>query len=86
MAKMESNIAEVGRLCHTHGKDAGLQPTPICQAVCSRTNSRNAHSLNLNGIAYGHAIASYGCLAAARWENWIDRRFILQFQELPIQP
>lgn len=47
------------------------------------------YSLSLIGTADGRAVASYGCLAGHsalfwRWKNWIDRRFMQQFQELPM--
>ena len=46
------------------------------------------YSLSLIGTADGRAVASYGRLAGHsalfwRWKDWIDRRFMRQFQELP---
>jgi selenide,water dikinase len=46
-------------------------------------------SLSLIGTADGRAVASYGCLAGHsvlfwHWKTWIDRRFMRQFQNLPI--
>src|SRR5687768_1229026 len=46
-------------------------------------------SLSLIGTADGRAVASYGCLAGRsvlfwHWKTWIDRRFMRQFQNLPI--
>ncbi|SFO10388.1 FAD-dependent oxidoreductase [Nitrosospira briensis] len=46
-------------------------------------------SLSLIGTADGRAIASYGCLAGRsvlfwHWKTWIDRRFMRQFQNLPV--
>ncbi len=47
------------------------------------------YSLSLIGTADGRAVASYGSLAEHstlfwRWKDWIDRRFMRQFQELPM--
>nr|WP_302847672.1 FAD-dependent oxidoreductase [Nitrosospira sp. Nsp13] len=47
------------------------------------------YSLSLIGTADGRAVASYGCMAAHsthfwRWKDRIDRRFMRQFQELPV--
>lgn len=46
------------------------------------------HSLSLIGTADGCAVASYGCLGGRsvlfwKWKNWIDRRFMRQFDPLP---
>jgi selenide,water dikinase len=46
-------------------------------------------SLSLIGTADGRAVASYGCLAGRsvlfwHWKTWIDRRFMRQFQNLPV--
>jgi selenide,water dikinase len=46
-------------------------------------------SLSLIGTADGRALASYGCLAGRSvlfwyWKTWIDRRFMRQFQNLPV--
>lgn len=47
------------------------------------------YSLSLIGTADGRAVAAYGCMAAHsahfwRWKDWIDRRFMRKFQELPM--
>ena len=47
------------------------------------------HSLSLIGTADGRAVASYGCIGGRsvlfwKWKNWIDRRFMRQFDTLPM--